>query len=267
MPDLASTIQSGSGNPWLFAATAVLLGALHGLEPGHSKTMMAGFIVAVRGTLAQAVLLAAAATLSHTFVVWVIALAGLSFGSAWTTAASEPYLQLASAAVIIALAAWMIVTTYRGSSGHAHHHHDHGHGHSHDGAGACSHHGDAHARMHEEEIRRRFAGGTATTGQIVMFGLTGGLIPCPASITVLLVCLQIKQLALGAFLVLCFSIGLGLTLVGVGAAAALGVQHVGARWSGLDALARRAPYLAGAVVALIGLYSGYLGWKELLQAA
>ena len=52
------TLLAG-GNAWLFIPSAILLGALHGLEPGHSKTMMAAFIVAVRGTVTQAVLLGA----------------------------------------------------------------------------------------------------------------------------------------------------------------------------------------------------------------
>ena len=67
-----------------------------------------------------------------------------------------------------------------------------------------------------------------------MFGLTGGLIPCPASITVLLLCLQLKKFALGAALVLSFSVGLAITMVSVGAAAALSVQHASNRWSGFD---------------------------------
>lgn len=46
---------------------------MHGLEPGHSKTMMAAFIVAVRGTVAQAVLLGLCAALSHSLVVWLLA--------------------------------------------------------------------------------------------------------------------------------------------------------------------------------------------------
>jgi ABC-type nickel/cobalt efflux system permease component RcnA len=91
MPDLATLIQQGSSNLWLFIPTAILLGALHGLEPGHSKTMMAAFIIAVRGTLGQAILLGLAATISHTAVVWLIALAGLHFGSKFNTEATEPY--------------------------------------------------------------------------------------------------------------------------------------------------------------------------------
>ena len=66
MTPLAELLQQSSAHAWLFVPSAVLLGALHGLEPGHSKTMMAAFIVAIRGTVKQAVLLGLAATISHT---------------------------------------------------------------------------------------------------------------------------------------------------------------------------------------------------------
>jgi nickel/cobalt exporter len=118
--------------------------------------------------------------------------------------------------------------------------------------------------MHAEDIQRRFAGRTATTGQIVMFGLTGGLIPCPASVTVLLICLQLKQITMGALLVLCFSIGLALTMVTVGAAAALGVRHASGRFKNLSQWADNAPYLSSALIILIGLYTLWLGISGLV---
>jgi nickel/cobalt transporter (NicO) family protein len=362
MTDFSTLLQSG--NAWLFIPSAVLLGALHGLEPGHSKTLMAAFIVAIRGTVFQAVLLGLAATISHTAIVWIIALAGLHFGSQFNTAATEPYLQIVSAVIIIGVALWMLwrtradqnaaehrhshgdetrlidtghgiisvevfedgvpprwrirsdrgappaaasvklvtlraegstqafdfvacgdflqstaeipepheftarLTLSHGDHGHSYdlafheHHHDHSHGGGLDvGAGDGA---DAHERAHADEIRHRFAGQqNVTTGQIVMFGLTGGLIPCPASITVLLLCLQLKQFALGATLVLSFSVGLALTMVAVGAAAALSVKHVSTRWSGFDRFARRAPYASGALIIVVGLYTGYLGLAAL----
>ena len=73
---------------------------------------------------------------------------------------------------------------------------------------------DAHARAHAADIRKRFTDRSVTTWQIALFGLTGGLIPCPAAITVLLLCLQLKQFSLGFALVLCFGIGLALTRTG-----------------------------------------------------
>ncbi|MBM3625702.1 MAG: nickel/cobalt efflux protein RcnA, partial [Alphaproteobacteria bacterium] len=100
-----------------------------------------------------------------------------------------------------------------------------------------------------------FANRRVTTGQIILFGLTGGLIPCPASITVLLLCLQVGRIGLGALLVLCFSVGLALTLVLVGVAAALGLRHAASCWPGFEAFAARAPYFSGAIVAAIGAYT------------
>jgi ABC-type nickel/cobalt efflux system permease component RcnA len=284
MPDLVSLLRDGATNLWLFIPTAVLLGALHGLEPGHSKTMMAAFIIAVRGTVGQAILLGLAATISHTLIVWLVALLGLHFGSAYATEAVEPWLQLVSGVIIIAIALWMMRQTFA-----EHHHHDHDHDHDHDHHDHDHHHHhdhdhhehdhtkalpaglqlgsldyeDAHARAHRLEIEKRFAGRKVTTGQIVMFGLTGGLIPCPASVTVLLVCLQLKQIATGALLVLCFSIGLAVTMVAVGAVAALGMDRAQKSWDGFGKLAARAPYISSGLVILIGVYSLYLGIKGL----
>jgi nickel/cobalt transporter (NicO) family protein len=399
------------GNSWLFVPSAVLLGALHGLEPGHSKTMMAAFIVAIRGTLTQAVLLGLSATASHTAIVWAIALGGLYFGRRWNTETTEPYFQVVSAAMIIAVAVWMLWRTWRHRAfvlpeGHAHlHPHDHVHGHGHapdhthghahgheHGHGHGGPHGprpadepghahdevhridtghgvvrlqifedgvpprfrvhsasgiswptdevhleteradgrrqsftfrrhggylesveeipephefvarlrlgeaphshdydvefveaphrhaiaayasldltapgyqDPHELAHANDIRRRFAHRQVTTPQIVVFGLTGGLIPCPASITVLLLCLQLKKVALGAALVLCFSIGLAMTMVASGAVAALGVRHAARHFSGFGELARKAPYVSGTLILLVGLYVGFLGLRAL----
>lgn len=273
MLNFTELLQQGPSHAWLFVPTAIALGALHGMEPGHSKTMMAAFIIAVRGTVTQAVLLGLAATVSHTLVVWLIALAGLHFGSSFNTDLSEPWLQVVSAVLILCIAVWMVWRTWRERRHeerrhlHHHHHHDHDHAHHHPESGVMAMAGDkfsdAHERAHAEEIQRRFANRTVTTGQIVMFGLTGGLIPCPASITVLLICLQLKQFALGGVLVLCFSIGLAITMVAVGAAAALSVNQVAKRWSGFGAIALRAPYLSGAVMAAIAVYTGWLGLSAL----
>lgn len=398
MPSFADLIAQGSAHAWLFIPSAILLGALHGLEPGHSKTMMAAFIVAVRGTVTQAVLLGLAATVSHTIVVWGIALGGMYLWRGMDSETFEPYFQLVSAAVIIAIALWMLWRTWqdqkaaKAAAGHSHdgrhgshahgdhghhHPHDHGHGHAHgeetrridtghgviavevfedgvpprwrvrterghawkagdvtivterpDGArqafafadrgrylesvdeipephefmarislghGNHTHvydlsfvegHGhdhmheevrglqvatdgyqDAHELAHANDIRRQFADRNVTTWQIVMFGLTGGLIPCPAAITVLLLCLQLKEFTLGFALVLCFSIGLAITLVTVGAAAALSVRHATKRWSWFSTVARKAPYFSGILIILVGLYVGYQGWTGLAAQA
>jgi nickel/cobalt exporter len=374
--DFSTLLQQGAANAWLFIPSAILLGALHGLEPGHSKTMMAAFIVAVRGTKTQAVLLGLSAAISHTAVVWIIAMGGMYFGQQWNAETSEPYLQVASAVMIVGVALWMMWRTWQQQRAcfqghghdHDHHHHDEakridtGHGvvrlevfedgvpprfrlfregkHGHDWTAdqvkveterpdgsrqsftfvqrdgfvesvqdipephefvarltlGHEHHShdydvefvehdhhhhaikdydgldvsapgyqDPHELAHANDIRHRFANREVTTGQIVMFGLTGGLIPCPASITVLLLCLQLKQITLGATLVLCFSIGLAVTMVASGVLAALSVKHVSRRWSGFGEFARKAPYFSGALILMVGVYVGYQGLYALAQ--
>ncbi|PVZ87861.1 nickel/cobalt efflux protein RcnA [Serratia sp. S1B] len=367
MNDFSTLLQQG--NAWFFIPSAILLGALHGLEPGHSKTMMAAFIIAIKGTVRQAVMLGLAATLSHTAIVWLIAFGGMYLSNKFTAESAEPWLQLVSAVIIFGTALWMFWRTWKGERNwlegmhedEKHHHHDesrlidtgHGHvelsifeegqaphwrlrtlsgrkweasdvslvthratteisqcfdfvdqgdylesrlpipephhfslslslghrGHVHDYELEFHEHAhdhsalaglevntkeyqDAHERAHANDIKRRFTGKEVTNGQILLFGLTGGLIPCPAAITVLLICIQLKALSLGATLVVSFSIGLALTLVTVGIGAAVGVHQVAKHWGGFNKIAKKAPYFSSALIGSVGIYMaihGYLG--------
>ena len=355
MTDLSHLLQQSSAHAWLFVPSAILLGALHGLEPGHSKTMMAAFIIAIRGTVFQAALLGLSATISHTAIVWAVALAGLYFGQELSGERSEAWLQLASAVIIVGIAGWMVWRTWRDQNHeheHDHHHHDepqtislagmplllevfedgvpprwrirsetgalpaagdikvttiredgseqtfafaardgylesvaeipephafkarialagdstellfeeHDHGHI-----DLGDEDDAHARAHAADIRKRFGGRSVTTLQIVLFGLTGGLIPCPAAITVLLLCLQLKQFSLGFVLVLSFGIGLAITMVSAGVLAALSLRHVERHWRGFSRYAHRAPYVSAVLIVFVGFYTGWTGLHELMS--
>ena len=257
--DFVSLLQNG--NAWLYIPSAILLGALHGLEPGHSKTMMAAFIVAIHGTVKQAIMLGLAATVSHTLVVWLIALGGLYVSNQLTATHVEPWIQLLSGGIVLIMGSWMIWRTQRSHAHHHHHSHDHDHDHDHHDH---SHepeeiYFDDHERAHAMEIKQRFENKPATNLQILIFGLTGGLIPCPAAVTVLLICLQLKEVALGSTMVLSFSIGLALTLVSVGVIAAIGARKAQQRWSGLNSIATRAPYLSGALICVVGVYMCWHG--------
>lgn len=363
--EITQLIQTGSSGFFVLAFTALVLGALHGLEPGHSKSMMAAFIIAIRGTVSQAALLGLMATISHTILVWIVALGGMYFlGDKFDAETTEPYFQVTSGILIIAVAAWMLWRTWKHQNefkkehshshdetreidtghgilkleifevnqpprfrisnksanilshfsssdialettrpdgsrqkftftfkdgflesqdipepheftarltlNHGDHHHaydveftEHGHHHTEGDLKTLDtvspEYRDAHEIAHANEIRRRFTNQNVTTGQIIAFGLTGGLIPCAASITVLLLCLQLKKILLGAILVLCFSVGLAATLVTTGTIAALSINHVIKRWPGFTKLTCRAPYFSGALISLVGLYVSYHG--------
>jgi len=163
--------------------------------------------------------------------------------------------------------------------GHAHTYpaqfreHDHGHGGDHDHGSAPDHdHGDlpqgiayqdAHEAAHALDIQKRFLNRTVTTPQIVLFGLTGGLLPCPAAFTVLIVCMQVKQFTLGFALVAAFSFGLALTMVTVGAVAAWSVQHAEKKFTGFGNAMRKAPYLSCALLLILASYMAWQGWQGL----
>ena len=291
MAPIAELIQQGATNLWAFIPTAILLGALHGLEPGHSKTMMASFIVAVKGSVAQAALLGLCAAFSHSLIVWALAALALKFGNELIAEQAEPYLMLLSAVVVVGVSVWMFLRTRRDElAAKAHQHaphggkiintghgiveldHDHGHGHRHshdvgddmlNGDGSYQ---DAHERAHAEEIKRRFVGQKVTTVQIAMFGLTGGLVPCPASVTILMICLHLKRFTLGAVMVASFSLGLAISLVSVGVIAAWGAQQVGERFGSgkFSDLARKMPYFSSALMALVAVL---MGIQALMQLA
>jgi nickel/cobalt transporter (NicO) family protein len=122
---------------------------------------------------------------------------------------------------------------------------------------------DAHEKAHASDIERRFAGRTVTTGQIILFGITGGLMPCPAAVTVLLICLQLKQFTLGFALVAAFSFGLAVTMVTVGAVATWSVHHAERRFSGFGEIMRKAPYFSVIILLLLACYIGFQALRGL----
>jgi nickel/cobalt exporter len=138
-------------------------------------------------------------------------------------------------------------------------HHQHHHGEN-DGSKEFQ---DAHELAHSQDIARRFAGRTVTTPQIILFGVTGGLMPCPAAFTVLLVCLQLKKVTLGFAMVGAFSFGLALTMVGTGALAAWSVRHAEKRFKGFGEAMRRAPYVSCVLLVLLATYMAWHGWHGL----
>ncbi len=258
------------GNPWLFLPMAVMLGALHGLEPGHSKTMMTAFIMAIRGTVGQAFLLGIAATISHTTIIWVLAFIGLHYSSSLNVEELEPYLKLVTSIVVIGLACWMLYRTRQAQQeAHSHEHDDDAHDEHH-------HHeelvpegdiefGDAHERAHAAEMQKHLADQQVTTSQIILFGLTGGLLPCPSAFAVLLICLQLKKINLGFALVLGFSVGLAITLVTVGSIAAISVKHASKKFKRFGEFARKIPYASSTILILIGLLVGIQGLQRLIK--
>lgn len=250
MPDIVEIIRNHAANGWLYLPVAIVLGALHALEPGHAKSLMATYIVAIRGTARQAVILALSAAIGHTIVVWILVVAVFLIGERYIVEQAEPWLMMFSGILVILLAARMLISVgHKHSHYHGqHHHHDHG-DHSHD-------HGHSHSISTRSD--RPISG-----LEIAWFGFTGGLLPCPAAIAVLLICIQLKAFALGIAMVAAFSIGLALTLVLIGVSVAWGAERAMARWPKLNRIAERLPFLSGGLVLAVGIIMALTGYSSI----
>ena len=215
------------------------LGALHALEPGHGKTMMAVFLAGSRGTVGNAVSMGLVVTITHTSLV--LLLAGLTVAAAGVLPMEEIQhgLGIAAAGMLVAMGLWLIWSRGRQVSGHAphghhggpDHHHDHGHTHGHDHP-----HGESGMRA----------------GEVLTMGVSAGMVPCPGAMAVYLLGLSTGQYLLGLVTVGAFSVGLAATLVVLGVA----VVWARDRWlpqaAAESRFARFAPLATAIIVTLLG---------------
>jgi len=339
----------------VYFPSAVVLGALHALEPGHAKTLTTAYLIGTKGTKSDAVLLGLSVALTHSIVV-----IGLSVGAVWLgreafTDDAVRWLAVASGAIVVALGVWLLrkrilVMRRAAKAG------DHAHGHSHapdpqpikgrlasgvveiidtpggermrltldsgasvreayvdivrdggkiehiilsgrdaalktwmsdvppaephefkanvvlignDGANESvpfevhepqhDHHNhddmtdDEHARAHAATLPSYVTEGTRPSPwQVMAFGGAGGLIPCPAAITVMLLSLSVSRTANGLFLVAGFSLGLAITLVGVGLIVVMGLSKFAGGTGRLAWLSKQAPVISSSLVIISG---------------
>ncbi|GAC1328944.1 MAG: hypothetical protein NVSMB17_04830 [Candidatus Dormibacteria bacterium] len=223
---------------------AVVLGAAHALSPGHGKAVMAAYLVGDRKNSRHAVILGTTITVTHTIGVFALGLVTLFLSALITPDRLYPYLTLASGLLVVFLGLSLVrtrtrlalVTARGGDAGHDHDH-DHAHAHDHDHEHEHEH---EHEHDHEHEPPAGSAVGEAhshgfgththavprpATGVrgLVAMGISGGLLPCPSALIVLLSAIGLHRLAYGIVLVIAFSIGLAGVLTGIGVALARGI--------------------------------------------
>jgi nickel/cobalt transporter (NicO) family protein len=192
----------------LLLGSAFVWGALHALSPGHGKTMVAGYLVGSRGRPKDAALLGLTVTVTHTSAVFALGLITLAASAYVLPEDLYPWLGLASGAMVIAIGLWAIWTRLRRwRAMRAEHEHGHHHMHPHGG----------HSHSHPE------SGAPITTRSLIALGVSGGIVPCPSALVVLVAAISQHRLGLGLALIVAFSVGLAATLTAVG----LAVLHGG----------------------------------------
>lgn len=245
------------GTMLVLIAVAFGLGAAHALTPGHGKTIVAAYLVGSRGTLKHAAFLGAMVTFTHTVSVFLLGLATLFLFQYVMPERIAQVLGVISGVSIVAIGGWMLYQRLRPKP-HAHHHHDHAHDHAHPHTHSHDHHhhDHDHGHSHSHEMPDRI-----TWGSLVALAVSGGLVPCESALLLLLSAIALGRVGLGLLLLVAFSLGLAVVLMGIGVVVIYAknllpksqTPHPAFRWI---------PVASAAIVMIVGLLmtGASLGW-------
>ncbi|MFF5078152.1 hypothetical protein ACFY36_13960 [Actinoplanes sp. NPDC000266] len=205
------------GSPWallVLIGVCALLGAFHALTPGHGKAMLAAYLVGRKGTPAQAVFLGLVVTVTHTASVLILGTAALVAGRHVLPGVLMPSLEVVAGLIVLILGLRVARDRWRQRGRHQHHHH--------------------HGR-----------------GSLAAMGVSGGLLPCPEALGILILAVGLNRTALGLGMIVAFSAGLAAVLVGLGLAVVLGGSFV--RRPRATSLFGRLPLVSAVVVVALGV--------------
>ena len=191
---------------------AMALGALHAFEPGHGKTIIAAYMIGTRGRAIDGILLGFIVTFTHTFSVIILGIIAKLLSQTYSEEQLHGWLGLFSALLILSVGLWMLRRRLSGR-GQAHSHDHHGHTH-HDHHG--HHHGHHHYHDHPHDSEKPVAEARPGTWNLLVLGISGGLVPCPAAIATLLAAIAAGRIAKGLTMAIFFSLGLGLVMMTIG---------------------------------------------------
>jgi nickel/cobalt transporter (NicO) family protein len=218
LPEIEGAGTSLFSQPWLYAFSAFVLGALHALQPGHGKAIVGAYLVGSRGRTIDAVLLGIIVTMTHTAGVFVLGALAL-FASAYLMPQTlSRMMAVVGGVLIIGVGLALLrgqVRGYLAARRHARFHaiagasiespaHEHAHGHDH-------FHGHGHDHGHTHQLPDR-----PGVGALLALGISGGIVPCPAALALMLAAIANGTIAAGIGLVMAFSLGLTVVLVAIG---------------------------------------------------
>jgi nickel/cobalt transporter (NicO) family protein len=200
-------------------AAALFWGAAHALSPGHGKTIVTAYLIGRRGTPRDAAALGAIVTLTHTVGVFALGLVTLALSQWIVPDTLYPWIDLTAGVLVVSIGLTVLRARFR----HAHHDHHHHH--------------------HEGDLSRK---------SLLAVGVSGGILPCPSALVVLLAAISLHRLAFGLVLIVAFSTGLALSITGLGLVAVLAKRRFAGRsFDGL--LVRALPVVSAAVILAAGV--------------
>jgi ABC-type nickel/cobalt efflux system permease component RcnA len=186
---------------------AFALGGMHAMSPGHGKTVVGAYLVGSRGTAKHAAFLGATVTITHTIGVFALGFITL-FASRYVIPEKlYPVLSFVSGALVLAIGLSLFRKRLLLSLGVAAHDHDHDHVHSHD-SGAAGH----------THLPPGTDGSEITWRSLLALGISGGIMPCPSALIVMLAAISMNRVGYGLVLIVAFSLGLACALTAAGLA-------------------------------------------------
>lgn len=209
---------------------SLVLGGLHALTPGHGKTLMAAYLVGSRGTVEHALALGGIVTFTHTASVIAIGLLALLASQFIVPNVLVPVLEILSGLLVVYLGLRLLWTRWRAYRNERYVRHDY-------------HHHDHHHPIPEK----------VELGDLLTLGISGGLVPCPEALGVMLIAVGLNRILLGLGMVVAFSFGLAAILILIGVLLVRSkslldkVGSVGNRWQTL------LPVVSAAIVTVLGL--------------
>jgi nickel/cobalt transporter (NicO) family protein len=205
-------------------AAALFWGAAHALSPGHGKAVVTAYLVGQRGTPRHAVLLGLIVTATHTVSVFALGLITLTLSQFVVPERLYPWLNLVAGLLVVAIGGSVLRARWRHRRAHRHGHHHH------------------HSHEYEQLTGRG----------LLAVGVSGGLLPCPSALVVLLAAISLHRVGFGLLLIVAFSAGLALTITGIGLVAVLARRTFG-RLSFDGPLVRLLPVASAVVVLAAGI--------------
>jgi nickel/cobalt exporter len=242
------------------------LGALHAMSPGHGKTIVAAYLVGSRGTLKHAALLGMVVTFTHTFTVFLLGLGMLFFQQYFVPEKIVPVLGAISGLSIVSIGLMLLYQRAMSLMGSAA---DHAHSHSHElttprpGRSRI-----AELRAAEDPSDRDVARGEITPASLIALGISGGMVPCPSALILMLSAIALGHPGVGLVLLVGFSTGLALVLMAFGMLAIYAKQLLPTSEGTMkNPLVRMIPVFSAVVVIVLGLAmtAASAGWIRPLR--
>ena len=226
-------------------------GAMHAMSPGHGKTVVGAYLVGSRGTFKHAVFLGLTVTVTHTLGVFALGLITLFASNFVLPERIMPFLSFVSGLLVFFIGISLFKDRLYGVLGWSEGgHHSHEDGHMHDDSGEHAH--DGHTHTHGGTTHTHTPPKDITWRSLLGLGISGGLLPCPSALVLMLSAISLGRIGYGLVLTVVFSFGLAATLTGVGLAFLYLGKIFGGTSVGKARIFKIVPVFSALVIACVG---------------